>query len=253
MKSEILSVRDPTWANSTKTAINCWIRTPAYSEELPFTASLNDPEEHGREIFIRCIAGNFGEIRPHSPSSYRRDPDEPELQPDWISARPDIHDFLAEANLENARNSPRAIGLVWGSMLERMLEDFIEVQLEQQGRKGESLTYSNGKRCGSNFEARIDGAKAAKMISGDLASHLHAIRRIRNVCAHEWQLNEKNIKVQNLSNDFETLRTAYFSIYLPNDFASLVKMVFSTSCAQIIIQLAERSTRKDRSSKHLPD
>lgn len=33
--------------------------------EVPFTASPDDSEPHGREIYARCIAGDFGYIAPY--------------------------------------------------------------------------------------------------------------------------------------------------------------------------------------------
>jgi hypothetical protein len=34
---------------------------------LPFAAMANDVEEHGRELYARAIAGEFGEISPYVP------------------------------------------------------------------------------------------------------------------------------------------------------------------------------------------
>ena len=113
MKFDILSVRDPVWSNSTNTQIDCTIRTSAYSEGLPFTASPNDLEAHGREIFNRCLNGEFGEIGPYEPSAYKECEETRISLPRWTIAWPEVHEFLTEANAENARNSPRAIALVW--------------------------------------------------------------------------------------------------------------------------------------------
>lgn len=83
------------------------------------------------------------------------------------------------------------------------------------------------------------------MIEPDLSDHLHAIRRIRNVCAHEWRLNYDNQKVKELVDDFEILKSAYNPTFQLDDFESLIKMVFSQSCCRIIICLAERTVPKE--------
>jgi hypothetical protein len=241
MNIEIISVRDPVWSNARNTQIDCTIRTSAYLEELPFTARPNDPEAHGRDIFSRCVSGEFGEIRPYIPPQHTEHDDTRMDLPRWTLAWPEIHDFLREANAENARNSSRAIGLVWGSMLETMLNSFIEKQLDLQQRDLNSLRYKNGKKCGDTFESRIKGAFSEGIIESDLRDHLEAIRRIRNVCAHEWRLNYDNPKVKELVGDFDILKSAYSPTFRLDDFESLIKMVFTQSCCRIIICLAERT------------
>lgn len=48
--------------------INCEIEHPVYGW-IPFTASPDDPEEHGRELYARAIAGDFGPIAEYVPPS----------------------------------------------------------------------------------------------------------------------------------------------------------------------------------------
>ena len=63
MQAELLSVSNPRWANAEQTAIDCEITISAYPGEiLPFTASPEDPEAHGRKIFADCVAGVYGEV-----------------------------------------------------------------------------------------------------------------------------------------------------------------------------------------------
>jgi hypothetical protein len=252
MKFDILSVREPVWANAQHTAIDCRLRTSAYSEELPFTASPNDVEEHGREIFGRCMIGEFGEIQPYITPRYTENHDTSVTLPEWTLAWPEVHDFLREANVENARNSPRAIALVWGTMLETMLNTFIECQLKKQGRQPNILKYNSGKKCGTTFQGRIDGALAEEMIDTELSDHLHAIRSIRNACAHEWHLSYDNPKIGDLVGDFALLNSAYLPIFLLDDFNSLIKIVFSSACSTIIIGLAERSVPDGTNSNSPP-
>ena len=245
MHFEILSVRDPVWSDAENTRIDCKVWVSAYSEELPFTASPNDTVDHGREIFRRCLSGEFGKVRPFESlpgevSSLTEDP-LIETRPNWISAWPEVHEFIQEANLENARSSPRGSALVWGCMLERMLESLIHFKLELQGRGKNSLQCADGRKCKDDFRSRIDGAVHESMIDPKLGPHLHAIRHIRNVCAHEWELNYDNPKVKKLEADLIFLRSVYFPTFRLNDWESMIKMVFSSACCQIIIYLAEHA------------
>jgi hypothetical protein len=47
--------------------------------ELPFSASPQDSAEHGREIYARCVAGDFGPIADYVPK-----PDEGPQEPSEI-------------------------------------------------------------------------------------------------------------------------------------------------------------------------
>lgn len=65
MKIEILGASAPVWANEGKTAITLKVRFGHYPQPLPFTATRDDTEEHGRELWSRSIHGEFGEIGPY--------------------------------------------------------------------------------------------------------------------------------------------------------------------------------------------
>jgi hypothetical protein len=59
------SVTNPTWADAEHSLIACNVNFDLIGDEsevVPFTASPNDVEAHGREIFERCVAGEFGPI-----------------------------------------------------------------------------------------------------------------------------------------------------------------------------------------------
>lgn len=63
MQSQLTSLKNPRWANAEKTMINCEITTSQFGNEvLPFTASKNDVEPHGRRIFADISAGVYGSI-----------------------------------------------------------------------------------------------------------------------------------------------------------------------------------------------
>ena len=58
---KITNVTNPAWANAEHTMVNATVTHSEFGE-IPFSASPNDVEEHGREIFANLVAGKFGEI-----------------------------------------------------------------------------------------------------------------------------------------------------------------------------------------------
>ena len=73
MQTYFTSVKNPRWVNAEQTMIDCDITTSKFGNEvLPFTASSNDPEEHGRAVFADLVSGVYGEIAAFVP------PPEPE-------------------------------------------------------------------------------------------------------------------------------------------------------------------------------
>ena len=68
MQSALTSLTNPQWANAEHTTINCDITTSQFGDEvLPFTASPNDVEAHGRAIFADIVAGTYGPIAEYVP------------------------------------------------------------------------------------------------------------------------------------------------------------------------------------------
>ena len=66
---KIKSVKKPKWANNEKTLIDVTITVEGMDGEFPFTANLDDTLEHGRELFQKCVAGNYGKIEDYTPPS----------------------------------------------------------------------------------------------------------------------------------------------------------------------------------------
>jgi hypothetical protein len=63
MQAILTSLSNARWANAEQTAIDCEITTSQFGDEvLPFTASANDCEAHGRAIFADIVAGKYGPI-----------------------------------------------------------------------------------------------------------------------------------------------------------------------------------------------
>jgi hypothetical protein len=56
-------VKNPQWANTEHTAINCEVDFDDFREELvPFTAVASGDYEHSHQIFAECVAGQYGVI-----------------------------------------------------------------------------------------------------------------------------------------------------------------------------------------------
>ena len=67
MRIGYTSVKDPVWGNAEKTQIELTVKFEHLEQEVPFTASKTDSAEHGRELFLRAQAGDFGEIKEYTP------------------------------------------------------------------------------------------------------------------------------------------------------------------------------------------
>ncbi|WP_137009612.1 hypothetical protein [Aquitalea aquatilis] len=63
MKLEYTAVTDLQWANESHSAITMTVNFKSLGE-VPFTASPDDAADHGRELFARAVAGDFGNIYP---------------------------------------------------------------------------------------------------------------------------------------------------------------------------------------------
>lgn len=68
MHALLTSVSNPVWADEEHTKIDCVITTSQFGDEqLPFTASPDDVEAHGRAIFADLVAGKYGPIAEYQP------------------------------------------------------------------------------------------------------------------------------------------------------------------------------------------
>ena len=67
MKLNLKYANNPKWVDQAQTIINLVVRFEEIDEDLPFTASPNDPEEHGRDVFERAKNGEFGVIAEWTP------------------------------------------------------------------------------------------------------------------------------------------------------------------------------------------
>lgn len=63
MNLTLKTAKSPSWADAKKSRINLRVQFEELpGEELPFTAAPTDPEAHGRDIFQRAVAGEFGPV-----------------------------------------------------------------------------------------------------------------------------------------------------------------------------------------------
>jgi hypothetical protein len=60
-------VKDLRWADEAKSMVLCTVSFEDLPAPVPFTASPDDVEAHGVEIFQRCTAGDFGAIGDYVP------------------------------------------------------------------------------------------------------------------------------------------------------------------------------------------
>jgi hypothetical protein len=68
MQATLTSVSNPRWVNAEQTAIDCEITTSQFGDEvLPFSASQDDAEAHGRAIFADIVTGKYGPIAEYLP------------------------------------------------------------------------------------------------------------------------------------------------------------------------------------------
>ena len=109
----ITSVSNPQWADNENTQINCLITTAETGpSQLPFTASADDVEEYGRQIYNDCVAGIYGAIAPFVPAPPPPPPPPPTAeqnknqailylqQTDWVN-EPDVYNVANTPHLLN--------------------------------------------------------------------------------------------------------------------------------------------------------
>jgi len=62
MLLNLVYANNPQWSDNQRQKINLVVRFAEISEDLPFTADPNDSADHGRDIFSRAVAGEFGVV-----------------------------------------------------------------------------------------------------------------------------------------------------------------------------------------------
>lgn len=100
---KIAQARLPQWANEAHTVINLMVKFEELGdEEMPFSASQSDVEEHGIELFQNAIQGIYGAI-----AAYEAPPVQPVPVPTEITTL----QFLIAAALNGIITQAEALGV----------------------------------------------------------------------------------------------------------------------------------------------
>jgi hypothetical protein len=54
--------KNPRWANAEHTIIDVVVKFEHFTDEVPFTASSDDVEDHGRAVFADIVSGKYGPV-----------------------------------------------------------------------------------------------------------------------------------------------------------------------------------------------
>nr|WP_319390372.1 hypothetical protein [uncultured Cohaesibacter sp.] len=184
------SVREPRWVDRAHTAIECMVKFDDFVKELPFVANPTDCEAHGREIFAKCVAGEFGAIKEFSAGCQPAVHEVKMVDSSQILDRlhPLLPRWIEESNIENSQGTLRGIILVGASIIDKMLgEILVAFLVDGQSDK----VFSQSETLFGEFSSRNKACLALGLISCDEYAACEAIRHIRNYAAHELILNGK--------------------------------------------------------------
>ena len=98
-----MKIRNPIWANANHSMIDCEIEHPQYGW-IPFTASPDDVEAHGREVFAALSKGDVAEYVP---------PPAPTTEELAAAARAERNALLAATDWTQAADVPQATKDLW--------------------------------------------------------------------------------------------------------------------------------------------
>ncbi len=228
IKVEFLSVKNLRWASPDRRYIDCLVKTNTLVGEHGFTAFVDDSEPHGRELYARCLAGEFGEIGPMEPRSIPVPPINQEIPPESKH----LEKFFIDANQENGRKSFRSVAIVWGNALDNLLAGIIE---EDSSRK-EKMGQPRGRRLRS-FDDRIKAAKKRGLIDDADAEKCEHIKLVRNAAAHEVPLT---LQIKDVLPSLRALHSADHPriLVFHEDLEFLLQQVYAGSCAMLAIKFA---------------
>lgn len=99
---KINSATNPEFANADSTAIKLTIDTDKFGV-IPFTATSNDVEAHGRDLFARALAGEFGPVAvfvPRAPTQYEIDAAALATEKQAVKNLPRVQAFVAKSRAD---------------------------------------------------------------------------------------------------------------------------------------------------------
>ena len=88
------------------TKIDMIVKFAHLNEPTPFTASLNDSEAHGVDLYNRAVNGEFGPIAPYEPITYTTE----QLA---AIARQKRNELLKQCDWTQLNDIPEATQLLW--------------------------------------------------------------------------------------------------------------------------------------------
>jgi hypothetical protein len=94
------------YANVEHTMIDMIAKFVHLGEPIPFTASLNDPEPHGVDLYNRAVNGEFGPIAAYEPITYT-------IEQLATIARQKRNELLKQCDWTQLNDIPEATQLLW--------------------------------------------------------------------------------------------------------------------------------------------
>jgi Phage tail assembly chaperone protein len=113
---DLVYARDPVWINAEHTAIDLWVKFSHFPNEVPFTAHPEDCEDHGRIIFQKAAAGEFGEVAEYTP------PPPPTFEEQSVIVRQTRDQLLKETDWTQAADIPQTVKDKW-TVYRQLLRD----------------------------------------------------------------------------------------------------------------------------------
>lgn len=121
-------LRNPIYSNADGTAVDVELNHPEFGW-IPFTASPDDTEQHGRDIYAAAKLGEFGEIAP-----YVEPEPAPQVVPQSVTRRQGRLALLQAGKLDEVE---QAIAAITDPMQKRVAE--IEYDTDTWERSNEFL------------------------------------------------------------------------------------------------------------------
>lgn len=61
-----MTVNTPAYADAASRSVHCVVQFSHLQAPVPFLATADDVEPHGRQIFADCVAGKYGPVAPYA-------------------------------------------------------------------------------------------------------------------------------------------------------------------------------------------
>jgi hypothetical protein len=219
------TIRNPRFVSEDGSQINCFVKFSHMKEEHEFTASAYDCEKHGREIWSQCINGDYGEVKAFEPRVI--DFNIPDEGYQLNDSEIEFLKYLDLINEENTKKSYRSVAILWGVVLDKILNTLILRSFPDKNPKKFDI---------GTFDKKIKFSVQYNLITDEQSKRLNCIRHIRNEAAHNWDLTGGNSKlIKNLKFLYELDHSSLFE-YI-EDAEHLIQMIYSGSAATISIAL----------------